>query len=87
MLPLHKGTIEDGQSGGIRTHDFSVPSGARYQTALLTVAVVTGFEPVHPELTARTDTFPDIPQFKIGRTYGTRTRHPLIKSEMLYQMS
>ena len=24
---------------------------------------------------------------EIGRTYGTRTRHPLIKSEMLYQMS
>lgn len=83
MLPLHKGTIEDGQSGGIRTHDFSVPSGARYQTALLTVAVVTGFEPVHPELTARTDTFPDIPQFKIGRPEAIRTPDSEIKSFVL----
>ena len=26
------------------------------------MAVVAGFEPAHPELTARTDTLPDIPQ-------------------------
>ena len=33
------------QSGGVRTHDFSVPSGARYQTALLTVIHVIGVKP------------------------------------------
>lgn len=35
------------------------------------MAVVAGFEPAHPELTARTDTLPDIPQLKLARMVGS----------------